>query len=130
MIGWRDKTPEGFVFALKIPQEITHERVLVDCEEPCRQFFQAVDLLEDKLGPLLFQFGYFHPTTFQTLDEFMARLIPFLDSLPKGYKFAVEIRNKNWLRAAIRGRTAGAKDRSGACGPGVDAADRLVVQAI
>jgi uncharacterized protein YecE (DUF72 family) len=97
VIGWRDKTPENFVFALKIPQEITHGRVLENCEEPCREFFQAVDLLGHKLGPLLFQFGYFPPTIFQTLEEFLARLLPFLDSLPKGYKFAVEIRNRDWL---------------------------------
>jgi uncharacterized protein YecE (DUF72 family) len=23
--------------------------------------------------------------------------VPFLDKLPRGYRFAVEIRNKNWL---------------------------------
>ena len=28
--GWKDKTPEEFAFALKVPQTITHERVLVD----------------------------------------------------------------------------------------------------
>lgn len=38
--GWRDKTPDGFAFALKVPQTITHEKVLVDCtgevESSCR----------------------------------------------------------------------------------------------
>ena len=28
--GWRQRTPEGFTFALKLPQEITHERHLKD----------------------------------------------------------------------------------------------------
>jgi hypothetical protein len=28
--AWRDKTPEGFGFSLKVPQTITHEKVLVD----------------------------------------------------------------------------------------------------
>jgi hypothetical protein len=30
--GWRDKTPPDFLFAAKVPQAITHEKVLVDCE--------------------------------------------------------------------------------------------------
>ncbi len=31
------------------------------------------------------------------MNDFLARLRPFLKKLPKGHKFAVEIRNKNWL---------------------------------
>ncbi len=53
----------------------------------------------DKLGPLLFQFGYFNKKAFKSGDEFLARLKPFLKKLPKGYKFALEIRNKQWLTA-------------------------------
>ena len=30
--GWRDKTPAGFGFSLKVPQSITHEKILVDCK--------------------------------------------------------------------------------------------------
>ena len=30
--GWNAKTPPGFVFAAKVPQIITHEKVLVDCD--------------------------------------------------------------------------------------------------
>ena len=26
--AWRDKTPDGFAFSLKVPQTITHEKVL------------------------------------------------------------------------------------------------------
>jgi uncharacterized protein YecE (DUF72 family) len=53
----------------------------------------------DKLGPLLFQFGYVNKNAFKSGDEFLARLKPFLKELPKGYKFALEIRNKQWLTA-------------------------------
>jgi uncharacterized protein YecE (DUF72 family) len=31
------------------------------------------------------------------VNDFLARLVPFIKKLPKGQKFAVEIRNKNWL---------------------------------
>jgi len=37
------------------PQVITHEKVLVDCDEECKNFLTAIDILGDKLGPLLFQ---------------------------------------------------------------------------
>jgi len=95
--GWRDKTPNGFAFAVKVPQVITHEKVLVDCDEEFNQFVLTIDLLGEKLGPLLFQFGYFNKEAFLGVNDFLARLRPFLKKLPKDHKFAVEIRNKSWL---------------------------------
>jgi uncharacterized protein YecE (DUF72 family) len=95
--GWGKKTPEGFVFAAKVPQIITHEKVLVDCDTDFKQFVEAMDCLGEKLGPLLFQFGYFNKKAFFGVNDFLARLRPFLKKLQKDHKFAVEIRNKNWL---------------------------------
>lgn len=95
--GWNLKTPPGFIFAAKIPQIITHEKVLVDCEDDLSHFLKTMDTLGDKLGPLLFQFGYFNKSAFKSAAEFLARLKPFLKKLPKGYMFAVEIRNKYWI---------------------------------
>jgi uncharacterized protein YecE (DUF72 family) len=46
---------------------------------------------------MLLQFPYFNKKAFKTGAEFLARLKPFLKNLPKGYDFAVEIRNKQWL---------------------------------
>jgi uncharacterized protein YecE (DUF72 family) len=95
--GWYSKTPPGFLFAAKVPQIITHEKVLVDCEAEFKQFIEAMDNLGEKLGPLLLQFGYFNKKAFVGVNDFLARLRPFLKKLPKDHKFAVEIRNKNWL---------------------------------
>jgi uncharacterized protein YecE (DUF72 family) len=95
--GWAKKTPEGFLFAAKIPQVITHEKVLVNCDAEFKQFVEVMDILGEKLGPLLFQFGYFNKKAFVGINDFLARLRPFLKKLPKDHKFAVEIRNKNWL---------------------------------
>src|SRR6266849_4078044 len=47
--GWYEKTPKGFIFAAKIPQVITHEKVLVDCEAEFNQFMEVMDLLGEKL---------------------------------------------------------------------------------
>ena len=97
--GWNLKTPPGFIFAAKIPQVITHEKVLVDCEDDLIHFLKTMDALGNKLGPLLIQFGYFNRKAFKTQAEFLAVLKPFLEKLPKDFKFALEIRNKAWLDA-------------------------------
>ena len=93
------KDSAGIFFAAKVPQLITHEKALRDCDADIKQFLQAMDCLGEKLGPLLFQFGYFNKQAFPSVKEFLARLAPFLKKLPKGYRFALEIRNKNWLVA-------------------------------
>jgi uncharacterized protein YecE (DUF72 family) len=97
--GWERKAPTGFVLAAKIPQKITHEKILQDCDDDLKHFLETMDLMGDKLGPLLFQFGYFNKTAFKSGKEFLLRLEAFVKKLPKGYRFAVEIRNKQWLTA-------------------------------
>jgi uncharacterized protein YecE (DUF72 family) len=99
--GWNRKTPEHFVFAVKVPQEITHEKILVDCDAELKEFVKVMDLLGDKLGPMLFQFGYFNRSVFTNGSQFVARLKPFLKKLPRDHKFAVEIRNRAWLDASF-----------------------------
>lgn len=95
--GWEKNTPTGFLFAAKVPQIVTHEKVLVDCDAEIKEFMEAMDCLGEKLGPLLLQFGYFNKKAFLGVNDFLARLQPFLKKLPKDHRFAVEIRNKNWL---------------------------------
>jgi uncharacterized protein YecE (DUF72 family) len=95
--GWYSKTPPGFVFAAKVPQKITHENMLHDCDQEMTEFLNVMDQLHEKLGPLLLQFAYFNRTAFVGVKDFLARLVPFLKKLSKHHKFAVEIRNKSWL---------------------------------
>jgi uncharacterized protein YecE (DUF72 family) len=94
---WYHNTPKGFTFALKVPQLVTHQKVLQDCRSELREFLAVADILAEKLGPLLFQFPYFRATEFETVDQFLTVLIPFLGELPHGPQLAVEIRNKFWL---------------------------------
>jgi uncharacterized protein YecE (DUF72 family) len=100
---WYNKTPKDFVFALKVPQQITHEKCLLDCETEFNEFISVADLLGEKLGVMLLQFGYFNRSVFADGIQFMARLKPFLERLPKDHKFALEIRNKAWLDASFGG---------------------------
>lgn len=99
--GWHQKTPEHFILAAKVPQVVTHEKVLVDCDADLKQFVETMDLLGDKLGPMLLQFPYFNSSVFTSGAQFMARLKPFLRKLPPNHKFAIEIRNKYWLNASF-----------------------------
>src|SRR5207249_1408526 len=76
--GWYEKTPPDFIFAAKVPQVITHEKVLADCEKEFDDFIGRMDLLDDILGPLLLQFPYFNKQAFKCVGEFLSRLRFFL----------------------------------------------------
>jgi uncharacterized protein YecE (DUF72 family) len=96
--GWYEKTPPDFIFAAKVPQFVTHEKVLVNCEAEFDEFIDRMNLLHEKLGPMLMQFPKFDKYEIR-LDEFSRRLRFFLqrvEDLPTR-RFVVEIRNKAWL---------------------------------
>jgi uncharacterized protein YecE (DUF72 family) len=88
---WREIVPEGFLFAAKFPQEVTHEKNLVGSEEPARTFVQTMSLLGDRLGLLLLQL----PPSFSV--EGMGVLEDFLTTLPEGLRYTVEVRHRSWL---------------------------------
>jgi uncharacterized protein YecE (DUF72 family) len=97
--NWALRTPPGFIFSVKIPQTITHEKVLLDCDAEFQEFVETMKILGEKLGPMVFQFPFFGEDIFSSEVQFVSRLKAFLRKLPRGeYKFAVEIRNKRWLK--------------------------------
>ncbi len=99
--GWYRKTPPGFVLAAKVPQAITHEKCLVNCQPEVREFLTAMERLGEKLGPLLFQFPYHNRDKFESPQPFLERLEAFLKSLPKDFRYAVEVRNKWWIGPSL-----------------------------
>jgi uncharacterized protein YecE (DUF72 family) len=99
--NWYDQTPSNFVFALKVPNIITHDKLLEDTGADLAEFLDTASLLKEKLGPLVLQFPFFDRAKFPTQQDFLAVLEPFLASLPPDKKFAVEIRNKQWLDATF-----------------------------
>src|SRR5580704_265890 len=80
--NWAARTPEGFTFSVKVPQVITHEKALVDCDSEFEEFVKTMDILGPKLGPMAFQFPLFDRWKFPKQDGFLAVLIPFLKKLP------------------------------------------------
>ena len=99
--NWEARVPEGFVFAVKAPQVITHEKILRDCGAELGEFLKTMDLLGPKLGPIVLQFPFFGRAVLPDRHAFTDRLVPFLKKLPGGYRFAVEIRNHGWLDAEL-----------------------------
>jgi uncharacterized protein YecE (DUF72 family) len=99
--NWAARTPDGFIFSVKVPQVITHEKILVSCDAEFAGFVKTMDLLGQKLGPMVFQFPVFERWKIAKQEEFFAVLIPFLKKLPGDHRFAIEIRNKSWLDAAF-----------------------------
>lgn len=51
------------------------------------------------MGVLMFEFSRFWPSDYAHGGEFVADLDGFLAKLPKGWPYAIEMRNKNWLTA-------------------------------
>jgi uncharacterized protein YecE (DUF72 family) len=99
--NWAARTPEDFIFSVKVPQVITHEKVLVDCDANFHEFLNTMNLLGQKLGPMVFQFPIFSRSAFRDRHEFLDSLVPFLGKLPRSHRFAIEIRNRTWLDAEL-----------------------------
>jgi uncharacterized protein YecE (DUF72 family) len=106
-------TPPGFLFGLKVPEDITvarwpgHARYgtragednehFLDAETFDRQFARLLRPHRDRLGPLIFEFGTFNKATFPNPGDFYAAIDPFLAALPEGFRYAIEIRNYEFL---------------------------------
>jgi len=90
LVSWRENAPEGFIFAVKGSRYITHMKKLKDPEESVGVFLTRIKVLGDKLGPILFQL----PPNFRFNAE---RLKAFLEALPREYRYALELRDPNWL---------------------------------
>lgn len=87
--SWKESVPEDFVFAVKANRFITHMKKLKEPEQPIARFMQAVDFLEERLGPILFQLPPFWKLNLERLQDFLL-------TLPKAYRYALELRNASW----------------------------------
>lgn len=93
--AWAERTPRDFTFALKMPQEITHERRLADADDVLNTFLDRARELGPKLGPILMQMGPdFAPEELPALER-------FVPSLPRDLRFAVEVRQSRWMRPEV-----------------------------
>jgi len=111
---YASRVPRNFIFSVKAPNAITLTHFYA--KQPARykeyanlpnesflsvdllaQFLETLEPLQDRLGPVMFQFEYLNKKKIPSRDAFLERLGDFFDKAPKGYMFAVESRNPNYL---------------------------------
>ena len=113
---WRNlfaRVPDAFRFAFKAPEQITckvfpkHVRygpqagkgndLFLDSGAMKEMFLRPLAPYRHKTALVIFEFGAFGPRSFSSLGEFLDALDPFLSSLPPDFRYAVEIRNPEFL---------------------------------
>jgi len=100
---WAEEVPENFIFTLKAPRRITHEKRLREAEADVAEFLRRAQALGGKLGVVLFQLPPY-------LKKDLPRLEAFLGTIPAGRRVALEFRNDSWqdeeVYAALRAKGA------------------------
>jgi len=93
--GWRQRTPAGFVFAVKMNRFITHRRRLSEVEDSVERFLSGARRLAEKLGPVLVQL----PPSLERDDVLLARFLALLrEGEPeRDLRYVFEFRNISWL---------------------------------
>ena len=100
---WADQAADGFKFALKFPRAISHDHLLVGAHAETEQFLNGIAALNaaNKLGTTFLQLGPgFGPARFGALSK-------YLETLPKQFRYAVEVRNHDWFQASAESQLIG-----------------------
>ena len=88
--AWKSATPDGFRFAIKASQKITHREKLAVPSEALAYLVRIVSGLEGRLGAVLFQLPPWLRCDVDRLDK-------FLGELPADFPSAMEFRHASWL---------------------------------
>lgn len=93
---WAASTPEGFRFAVKLPQSITHEKRLLDAMPEFDAFLEQAGGLGDKLGCLVVQLPPSLPFDAGAVKR-------FLSALRRRHRGAValEPRHRSWFTPQV-----------------------------
>jgi uncharacterized protein YecE (DUF72 family) len=109
------QVPADFQFAFKVTDEITIKKFpnlprhghragkpnehFLNAQVFADQFLKPCEPFRTHIGVLMFEFSRFYPTDYEHGREFVADLDKFLGALPRGWPYAVELRNRPWLQA-------------------------------
>jgi uncharacterized protein YecE (DUF72 family) len=108
-----EATPPGFIFGLKVPENITvakwpgHARYgkvagernddFLNADLFKQHFLKPLMPYKDQVGPLILEFGTFPKAIFPNPGDFYGAVEPFLKELPEGFRYSIEIRNADYL---------------------------------
>ena len=114
LAGLVGQVPDDFQFAFKVTDEITIRKFpnlprhglragkpndhFLDAGLFANAFLKPCAPFRKNVGLLMFEFSRFYPTDYEHGRDFVADLDKFLGALPKGWPYAVEMRNKHWLQ--------------------------------
>jgi len=113
LTGLVEKVPADFQFGFKVTDEITVrkfpnlDRFGIRAGKPnenflnadlfSRSFLKPCEVIRRNVGIVMFEFSRFHTTDYEHGRDFVADLDKFFGNLPKGWPYAVEMRNRYWL---------------------------------
>ena len=108
------QTPEDFRFGFKVTDTVTVKKFpnlvrfgpkagqanpdFLNADLFASRFLGPCEAIRDRVGVLMFEFSRFWPSDYQHGKDFVGDLDAFFGSLPKGWPYAVEMRNGHWLR--------------------------------
>ena len=112
---YSESVPADFLFTVKVPNAITLTHYYAQQTKAYKEyanqpnefflnrdlfnrFLEALAALDKKLGPLMFQFEYLNKQKMPSRKAFFDKLHDFFEKSPKGYHYAIECRNPNYLK--------------------------------
>jgi uncharacterized protein YecE (DUF72 family) len=93
---WRDETSDGFAFAIKGHRYITHNKKLLDVEEPVIRCRDSASPLGNRLVAVVWQLPAFLKKDIVRLEKFLKDL-----RLWDSTRHAIEFRHKTWFDAEV-----------------------------
>jgi uncharacterized protein YecE (DUF72 family) len=94
---WREQTPEGFSFAIKGHRYITHNKKLLDVEDPVIRCRESASPLGKRLAAVVWQLPAFLKKDIGRLEKFVKTLRHW-----KSTRHAIEFRHKTWLDDEVK----------------------------
>ena len=89
---WRDQTPDGFSFAIKGHRYVTHNKKLLDAEEPVIRCRDSASPLGKRLAAVVWQLPAFLKKDIERLEKFV-RVLRHWETT----RHAIEFRHKTWF---------------------------------
>jgi uncharacterized protein YecE (DUF72 family) len=112
---YTQSVPDDFLFTVKAPNSITLTnyypkqtptmKAFANRPNPyfldvelLNRFLETLEPMREKLGPIMFQFEYLSKKKMPSRETFIERLDEFFEQAPKRFNYAIETRNKNYLK--------------------------------
>jgi len=108
-----DTVPDDFRFGFKVTDAVTIKKFpnlarfgakagqpnadFLNADLFATAFLKPCEEIRGKVGVLMFEFTRFWPSDYEHGRDFVADLETFLGKLPKGWPYAIEMRNMHWL---------------------------------